>query len=150
MKAYTANIPQRLAALLLCAALLLPAFGSTALAARAEEANPGQSYTQPEGDISTPATAAGEESESTAPTGANAAADEGVQGADEAAEPAAPAPETETPAPATVPAAAGVAACTNAVATYALDGAARDGETLEITISHLTGPEQVRQPDGRI
>lgn len=150
MKAYTANIPQRLAALLLCAALLLPAFGGTALAARAEEPAPGQSYTQPEGDISTPATAAGEESEATAPAGANDAAAEGVQGADEAAEPAAPAPETETPAPATVPAAAGVAACTNAVATYALDDAARDGETLEITISHLTGPEQVRQPDGRI
>lgn len=146
MKAYTANIPQRLAALLLCAALLLPAFGGTALAARAEEPVPGQSYTQPEGDISTPATAAGEESEATAPAGANDAAAEGVQGADEAAEPAAPAPETETPAPATVPAAAGVAACTNAVATYALDDAARDGETLEITISHLTGPEQVRQP----
>ena len=146
MKAYTANIPQRLAALLLCAALLLPAFGGTALAARAEEPAPGQSYTQPEGDISTPATAAGEESEDTAPAGANDAAAEGVQGADEAAEPAAPAPETETPAPATVPAAAGVAACTNAVATYALDDAARDGETLEITISHLTGPEQVRQP----
>ena len=146
MKAYTANIPQRLAALLLCAALLLPAFGSTALAARAEEPAPGQSYTQPEGDIGTPATVAGEESEGTAPAGANNAAAEGVQGADEAAEPAAPAPETETPAPATVPAAAGAAACTNAVAAYALDGAARDGERLTIAISSLTGPTQVYQP----
>ena len=124
LKAYTANIPQRLAALLLCAALLLPAFGGAAPAARAEGPAPGQSYTQPEGDISTPATAAGEEGEATATAGADgAAADAGTS----------------------APAAPAVAARQAAVASVPGD-TARNGARLTITIANLTGPTQVYQP----